>query len=251
MSTRRKMLAADESIANKIVEMAKRRELTVYQTVNDVLEQAVRADEMGLSLIEVVDEREMLEKAKKMGLTFFIEGLLYDMVDLTYSNTHEQLSELCLETGRWYGKYFAGKADDGMSAFNEAMRYIALGRQGKGVMVILSDFMLKDGYEKGLRYLAGGGYDTFCLQILSPEEVDPGRHGLAGDLRLTDIEDDDVAEITVSAALLKQYKDNLDTYCGRLRDFCVRRGVMHVTIDSSTDLTTLLLDYLRKRGLLK
>ena len=65
------MLAADESIANKIVEMAKRRELTVYQTVNDVLEQAVRADEMGLSLIEVVDEREMLEKAKKMGFTFF------------------------------------------------------------------------------------------------------------------------------------------------------------------------------------
>ena len=49
------------------------------------------------------------------------------------------------------------------------MRFIALGRQGKGVMVILSDFMLKDGYEKGLRYLAGGGYDTFCLQILSPE----------------------------------------------------------------------------------
>ena len=45
--------------------------------------------------------------------------------------------------------------------------------------------------------------------------------------------------------------DHLDAYCGRLRDFCVRRGVMHVTIDSATDLTTLLLDYLRKRGLLK
>ena len=149
------------------------------------------------------------------------------------------------------GSWLLDREPAGAAGFNDAMRFIALSRQGKGVMVILSDFMLKDGYEKGLRYLAGGCFDTFCLQMLSPEEIDPGKHGLAGDLRLTDIEDDDVAEITVSAALLKQYKENLDAYCGKLRDFCVRRGIMHVTIDSSQDLTALLLDYLRIRGLLK
>ena len=53
------------------------------------------------------------------------------------------------------------------------------------------------------------------------------------------------------AIMLKRYKDNLNAYCGKLRDFCVRRGMMHLTIDTNTDLTTLLLDYLRKRGLLK
>ena len=131
------------------------------------------------------------------------------------------------------------------------MRQIALGRQGKGVMVILSDFMFKEGYEKGLRYLAGGGYDTYCLQTLSPEEVDPARHGLAGDLKLTDIEDQDTAEVTISSALLKRYKENLNAYCGKLRDFCIRRGITHVTLDTSLDMTTVLLDYLRKRGLLK
>ncbi len=139
----------------------------------------------------------------------------------------------------------------GAGGFPEAMRQIALGRQGKGVMVILSDFMFKEGYEKGLRYLAGGGYDTYCLQVLSPEEVDPARHGLAGDLKLTDIEDEDTAEVTISAALLKRYKENLNAYCGKLRDFCIRRGIMHVTLDTSLDVTTVLLDYLRKRGLLK
>jgi len=149
------------------------------------------------------------------------------------------------------GSWLLDLASGGRSAFNDAMRTIALGRQGKGVMVILSDFMFKEGYEKGLRYLSGGGYDTFCMQVLSPEEVDPGAHGFAGDLRLTDIEDEDVADVTVSAPLLKRYKENLDGYCGRLREFCVRRGMMHLTIDTSMDLTTLLLDYLRKRGLLK
>jgi hypothetical protein len=74
---------------------------------------------------------------------------------------------------------------------------------------------------------------------------------MAGDLRLTDIEDEDVAEVTVSAALLKRYKENLNAYCGKLRDFCVRRGMMHMTLDTSMDMNVLLMDYLRKRGLLK
>ncbi len=151
------------------------------------------------------------------------------------------------EMGAWLLDLAAGDR----SGFNDAMRHIALSRQGKGVMVILSDFLFKESYEKGLRYLAGGGFDTFCLQVLSPEEIDPGRHGLAGDLRLTDVEDEDTAEITVSAALLRQYRDNLNAYCGRLRDFCVRRGVMHMSVTTSNDIAALLLDYFRKRGLLK
>jgi len=152
---------------------------------------------------------------------------------------------------RAMGQWLLDLEPGGPDGFDEAMRQIALGRQGKGVMVILSDFMFKEGYEKGLRYVTGRGYDTYCLQVLSPEEVDPGSHGLAGDLKLTDIEDQDVAEVTVSARLLKQYKENLNAYCGKLREFCVRRGIMHMTIDTSVDMTVLLLDYLRKRGLLK
>jgi uncharacterized protein (DUF58 family) len=151
------------------------------------------------------------------------------------------------EMGAWLLDLEPGGGSD----FTTAMRSIALGRQGKGVMVILSDFMLKEGYEQGLRYVSGGGYDTFCMQVLSPEEIDPGKHGLAGDLRLTDVEDEDTADVTVSAALLKRYKQNLDAYCGALREYCVRRGIMHVTIDTATALDTLLMDYLRKRGLLK
>jgi len=149
------------------------------------------------------------------------------------------------------GEWLLDLEATGGSGFADGMRRIALGRQGRGVMVILSDFMLKEGYDKGLRYLAGGGFDTFCLQTLSPEEIDPGRHGLVGDLKLTDIEDEDTAEVTVSSALLRKYRENLDAYCGALREFCVRRDIMHLTIDTSMDMSTLLLDYLRKRGLLK
>jgi uncharacterized protein (DUF58 family) len=151
------------------------------------------------------------------------------------------------EIGAWLLK----REPEGGSGFDDAMRSIALTRQGKGVMIILSDFMFKEGYEKGLRYLGGGGYDTYCMQVLAPEEIDPAKHGLTGDLRLTDIEDDDSAEVTVTGPLLRKYKENLNAYCGKLREFCVRRGMTHMTIDTKTEISALMLDYLRKRGLLR
>ena len=89
------------------------------------------------------------------------------------------------------------------------------------------------------------------MQVLSPDEIDPASRGLTGDIRLTDTEDGDVAEVTVTGALLKRYRKRLDTYCGTLREFCTRVGMMHVMIDSSVDMQVLLVEYLRKRGMLK
>jgi len=63
--------------------------------------------------------------------------------------------------------------------------------------------------------------DIYAIQILSKEEVDPE---LAGDLRLVDSEDEDVADITVSAPLLKRYS-KLGAFCGGLKEWCAKRSV--------------------------
>lgn len=136
----------------------------------------------------------------------------------------------------------------GGSRFAEAAKRIALARTGKGVMVILSDFLFKEGYEQGLRYLAGRGYDLVCIQVLSPQELDPQ---LGGDLRLRDVEDDDRTEVTISAPLLKRYKQNLAAYCDQLRLFCAQREIAHLTVPSDISVETLVLEYLRSRGVLK
>ncbi|MDG2020546.1 MAG: DUF58 domain-containing protein [Phycisphaerales bacterium] len=151
------------------------------------------------------------------------------------------------EMGRWLLDINPG----GAGGFEEAMRRIALTRQGRGVMIVLSDFFQKDGFESGLRYVSGRGYDVHAMQILAPQEIEPGRHGMSGDLRLVDLEDEDEAEVTVNAAVLRGYRERLDAYCGSLRDYCIRRSIMHTLVDTSTDLDALLLDYLRKRGLLR
>lgn len=135
----------------------------------------------------------------------------------------------------------------GSTPFTEACKRIALTRRGKGVVVVMSDFFIKEGYETGLRLLLGRGYDVYALQVLSPQEIKPD---IGGDLRLKDCEDGDLAEVTISAPLLRKYEQTLTAYCHRLRDFCAAREIMHMTVPSATPVDVLVLDYLRRRGLL-
>ncbi len=126
-SSRRKMLAAREDIANRVVELAKRKDMTVYQTVNDILLQALRVEEAGMNLRQVVDERWMLERAQETGFTFTIEQLLYRVVDRAYELDPGGLEEVFRSMGHWYGKYFKAKSETPLKAFEEALQLFTLG----------------------------------------------------------------------------------------------------------------------------
>ncbi|HWO94631.1 MAG TPA: DUF58 domain-containing protein, partial [Dehalococcoidia bacterium] len=136
----------------------------------------------------------------------------------------------------------------GTFSFKSAAERIALTRRGKGLMLVFSDFFFKEGFEEGLRRLVGHGYDVYAVQVLSPQEVEPS---LTGDLRLKDVEDADLAEVTISAPLLKRYKANLAAYCEHMRTFCARRDMTHMVVRSDTPIDALVLDQLRRRGVVK
>lgn len=135
----------------------------------------------------------------------------------------------------------------GASHFADACKRFAMAHRGKGVCVVLSDFYDKGGYETGLRYVAGGRYDLFAVQVLSPQEIDPD---LQGDLKLRDMEDDDLAEVSITQPLIKQYKANLNAYCLSLKDYVTRRGGTYLFSSTAVPFDTLVLNYLRERGLL-
>jgi Protein of unknown function DUF58 len=145
-------------------------------------------------------------------------------------------------------RFLCSIAPGGPLVFRSAAERLAVTRRGKGVMVVFSDFLFKDGYDAGLRLLVGRGYDVFAIQVLSPQEIDPP---ITGDLRLVDMEDGDRTEVTISAPLLKKYKQNLAAYNDQLRDFCARREITLLSVRSDTPIDTLMLEYLRRRGLVK
>ena len=136
----------------------------------------------------------------------------------------------------------------GVGNMTAACRHFAIRHPQRGIVVVLSDFMDKGGYEEGLRYLLGRHYDLYAIQLLSPQEIQPD---LAGDLRLRDVEDDDIAEVTISRALLNRYKQNLNAYCGQLQEYCTRRGITYLFTSTEVPFDQLVLTYLRKRGLLR
>ncbi|MDR3619610.1 MAG: DUF58 domain-containing protein [Paludisphaera borealis] len=136
----------------------------------------------------------------------------------------------------------------GESNLTSAARDFAIRHGGKGVVVVISDFLDKNGYEDALRYLLARNMDVYVIHVLSQEEVEPE---LVGDLRLVDCEDDDVAEITMSAPLLKRYKDNLNAFVGGLKEWCTRRGITYIFTTNQYPFDKLILNYLRERGLVK
>jgi uncharacterized protein (DUF58 family) len=135
----------------------------------------------------------------------------------------------------------------GPSNFAVACKRFALTHRSKGVLVVLSDFFDKSGFENGLRYLSGSKYDTFAVQILSPQEIDPD---FTGDLKLKDIEDGDFAEVSITKPLVEKYKNNLNAYCLSLKDYITRRGGSYLFSSTSVPFETLVMNYLRERRLI-
>jgi len=173
----------------------------------------------------------------RVSISVFGDGVVGQLANMRGRNYLHQMADFLLTA-----------QCDGVSQFETACRQIASGRIGCGVMIVLSDFLFKEGYDSGLRRLIGRQYDLYVIQVLSAQELSPD---FAGDLKLIDIEDADVAEITVSAALVKYYKRNVTAYCNELKDFCTRRGAVYALANSGDSVESLVLNYLRRIRLLR
>ncbi|HUY34311.1 MAG TPA: DUF58 domain-containing protein [Pirellulales bacterium] len=130
----------------------------------------------------------------------------------------------------------------------EGVKNFCLRNSGKGIVVLISDLMDKHGYQDALRYLMARQMDVYVIQVLSQEEIEPD---VKGDLRLIDCEDEDMAEITVSAPLLKRYKQNLAAFVEGAREFCNRRGMSYILAKNQLPVDQLVSNYLRQRGLVR
>ncbi len=136
----------------------------------------------------------------------------------------------------------------GISDFHTSCKQFSLRHSQPGILIVLSDFFDKGGYESGLRMLLGKKSDVYCIQVLAPDELEPQ---LTGELRLTDVEDEDVAEVSMSRALINRYKQNLSAYCKGLQEHCTRRGMTYAMTCSDVPFDQVVLNVLRRRGLFK
>ena len=136
----------------------------------------------------------------------------------------------------------------GETALAPAFKQFALTHRRPGVVILISDFFDKEGYENALRYFLAANQDVFILHVLAGEEMHPT---LTGDLKLVDVEDQDTAEVTISGPLLKAYRKTLEGFVATLRQYAGRRGMNYLLAPTTLGFDALVLDYLRRRGLVQ
>ena len=130
----------------------------------------------------------------------------------------------------------------------QGVKDFCLRNSGQGILILITDLMDKQGYESALKFLLARQMDVYVIQVLSQEELKPD---VKGDLKLVDCEDQDVAEITVSRPLLDRYQRTLAAFIDGARDYCTRRGMNYLMTSTDTPVETLVLNYLRQRGLVR
>jgi uncharacterized protein (DUF58 family) len=177
----------------------------------------------------------------------------------------QPLAAFILESLADQATHAPGTSPPARESFTNAMRRLAQARAGKGVVVILSDFLIPapssgvSACREGLTYLAAANatpasFDTYALQILSPAELDPTvaqSQGLIGDLRLTDAESGRAVEVTVTPATIERYKASLLRHTDQLRADCLSLGIAHFNIRTDTPVVDLVMQTLRRGGLFR
>ncbi|MFW6117779.1 MAG: hypothetical protein ACOC6G_04255 [Thermoproteota archaeon] len=119
---KRKMLAAQEDLANQLKKIADRRGTTLYALTNQLIRHTVKMDELDLTFEKAVREGEVLQAAKNTGFILCPENLLYEVMDGVYEDEEGWLAEKWYESGEWCGKYYHVKhPDDPLKQFMEDM----------------------------------------------------------------------------------------------------------------------------------
>jgi uncharacterized protein (DUF58 family) len=131
---------------------------------------------------------------------------------------------------------------------NQGLRGYAMRAKRPGLCVIISDMMNEAGYRDGLSLLQGRGFEIALIHVLSPDEVNPQ---LDGDLRLIDVETRQPQEVTLDAETMADYQARLLAWREEIGEFCLKRGIHYITIESSTPWEQLILYELRRLGVLR
>lgn len=120
--------------------------------------------------------------------------------------------------------------------------------RGKGMAVLLSDFLTFGDVAKPLNALFSIGLEPFAIQILAPEEYDPE---LVDDFRLVDSESHAALDVTAGGDILDIYREHRDHLAGELDDMCRNRSGRFVSITSDNTLKNVMSNVLLRGGWIK
>ncbi len=116
---------------------------------------------------------------------------------------------------------------------------------GRGVVVVLSDFLTGGDLRRSFSQLDGAGLEIFAVQILGPAELAPE---LAGDLRFVDCETRDHLDISSAGDLLGLYHEYRLAHQARLTTLCQQRSGKFLSISAAEPMELVVFEMMRRKG---
>jgi hypothetical protein len=127
----------------------------------------------------------------------------------------------------------------------QAVEAVLRKHRGRGVAILLSDFLTFGELHRPFNLLFSAGLEVFAVQILSPTELNPE---VAGDIRFVDCETGHTLDISSVGDLLGLYHEHRAALEDDLAQMCRQRSGRFLSISSQEPLENVLFDLLRRRG---
>lgn len=117
--------------------------------------------------------------------------------------------------------------------------------RGRGIAVIISDFMTFGDINRPLNLLYSAGLEVWGLQVLAESEINPN---VQGDLRFVDSETQETLDITNASELLNVYHDQRLWLQQTLDSMCRSRQGRFLSVNSGHSFQSVLFDQLCRQG---
>ena len=194
---------------------------------------------------------EKLDRARQLAAAFGMMGLLgHERVSVyashQASDAPDRLPPCRGRNGlRTLFSFIEGIDGRGDAPLERAVELLLRHHTGRGVCVILSDFLTFGDLKRGMNMLFATGLEPLGIQILGPREIEPE---LTGDVRLVDVETAHTLDVSSAADLLSLYQEYRLGLEEELATLCRQRSGKFLSLNSVQPVESVLLDQLRRRG---
>ena len=192
-----------------------------------------------------------LMRAKQLAASFGIMGLLNgERVSVFVGHERDDQPAMLPPAGgrqkiRPLLTFLEGIEGGGATPVEEAIDTMLRFHRGRGIVVVLSDFLTFSDLSRSFNMLFSSGLEIWGLQIFGESEVNPD---VQGDLRFVDCETGGSLDVTNAGELLDIYHAQRQALHEVLDGQCRRRNGRFQATDTSESLEALLFDRLCRYG---
>ena len=142
-------------------------------------------------------------------------------------------------------RYLEDLRPAGSLPLEEIVEAALMRHRGKGVAVLISDFMTFGNVERALNRLHAAGLVPYCIQVLSPAELDPE---VDEDVRMVDAETGQELDVSAMKDLMGLYHAERQALEDRLAVGCRQRGGRFAVVSTAASAEKVVIEEFVRKG---